>query len=103
MSEMMKENSVVELYVRKKFAEFTGLDERQLFAVDATLATVLAQSPKMTNSIDLMESFARTSNAIRKEFGVRVQLPTVPLDTSTSDVLRIFLAEFERQQEGVSA
>jgi hypothetical protein len=86
----------VESYIRQKFAEHAGLTEDQLFADDVTLAAVVARSARMTNSIDLMEAFARTANALRKDYGVRVRLPALPLDTPTSTVLKVFLEEFER-------
>lgn len=87
----------VEPYIRRKFAENTGLTDEQLFGGGITLADVIVRSPKMTNSIDLMESFARTSNALRKDYGVRVRLPALPLDTPASSVLAAFLAEFDQQ------
>jgi hypothetical protein len=93
---------VVEVTIRQKFAEYSGLTDEQLFAPDATLATVLASSPKMTNSIDLMEALARTSNAVRKEYGVRVRLPALPLETPTLTMLRVFIEEFEKQSEAAA-
>ncbi|MDX3224314.1 hypothetical protein [Streptomyces sp. ME19-01-6] len=93
----------VEPYIRKKFAENAGLTEEQLFTADATLADVIAGSPKMTNSIDLMEAFARTANALRKDYGVRVRLPALPLDTPITTVLKTFLEEFERAQKEAAA
>ncbi|MGO4425811.1 hypothetical protein AB4Z54_45730, partial [Streptomyces sp. MCAF7] len=66
---------------------------------DATLADVIASSPRMTNSIDLMEAFARTANGLRKDYGVRVRLPALPLDTPITTVLKTFLDEFEREQK----
>ncbi|MEU9789177.1 hypothetical protein AB0E27_00890 [Streptomyces sparsogenes] len=95
--------SEVEPYIRQKFAENAGLTEEQLFAADATLADVIATSPRMTNSIDLMEAFARTANALRKDYGVRVRLPALPLDTPISTVLKTFLEEFERQEKEAAA
>jgi hypothetical protein len=93
----------VESYIRQKFAEHAGLTDEQLFSDDVSLATVISRSPKMTNSIDLMEAFARTANALRKDYGVRVRLPALPLDTPTSQVLKVFLEEFERQKEEAAA
>ncbi|MGY0061889.1 hypothetical protein ACWY4P_36040 [Streptomyces sp. LZ34] len=93
----------VEPYIRKKFAENADLTEEQLFTADATLADVVAASPRMTNSIDLMEAFARTANALRKDYGVRVRLPALPLDTPITTVLKTFLEEFERQQKEAAA
>jgi hypothetical protein len=92
----------VESFIRQKFAEHSGLTDEQLFADDATLAAVVARSPRMTNSIDLMEAFARTSNALRKDYGVRVRLPALPLDTPTSTMLKVFLEEFDRQKEAAA-
>ncbi|GAB2596824.1 hypothetical protein GCM10027168_32030 [Streptomyces capparidis] len=89
----------VEAYIRQKFAEHAGLADEELFADDVTLAAVISRSPRMTNSIDLMEAFARTSNSLRKDHGVRVRLPALPLDTPTTTVLKVFLEEFERQKE----
>lgn len=93
------ERHEIEAYIRRKFAEHTGLTDEQLFADGATLAAVISLSPRMTNSIDLMEAFARTANALRRDHGVRVRLPALPLDTPTSTVLRVFLDEFERQDK----
>lgn len=93
----------VESYIQQKFAENTGLTDEELFADDMTLATVISRSPRMTNSIDLMEAFAKTANALRKDYGVRVRLPALPLDTPTSTVLKVFREEFERQQKEAAA
>jgi hypothetical protein len=93
----------VESYIRQRFAENTDLTDEQLFGDDMTLATVISRSPRMTNSIDLMEAFARTSNGLRKDYGVRVRLPALPLETPTSTVLKVFVEEFERQQKGLAA
>lgn len=87
----------VESYVRRSFAENTAISEDSLFADGMTLAMVISRSPHMTNSIDLMEAFARTANALRKDYGVRVRLPALPLDTPTATVLTVFLEEFDRQ------
>lgn len=92
------ETAGVQSYIRQKFAEHAELTDEQLFANDLTLAEVISRSPRMTNSIDLMEAFARTANALRKDYGVRVRLPALPLDTPTSTVLKVFLEEFDRQK-----
>ncbi|MEV0534420.1 hypothetical protein [Kitasatospora sp. NPDC050463] len=88
----------VESYIRQKFGEHAGLADEEVFADDVTLAEVIGRSPKMTNSIDLMEAFARTANGLRKDYGVRVRLPALPLDTPTPMVLKVFLEEFEKQK-----
>lgn len=92
----------VESYIQKKFAENAGLTDEQLFADGVTLYAVISRSPRMTNSIDLMEAFARTSNALRKDYGVRVRLPALPLDTPMLTVLKVFLEEFGRQEKGAA-
>lgn len=96
---LIMENRGVESYIREKFAENAGLAEERIFSDDMTLATVISQSPRMTNSIDLMEAFAKTSNSLRRDYGVRVRLPALPLDTATPAVLKVFLEEFERQRK----
>ena len=89
----------IETYVRLRFAENAGLPAQQLDAADMTLADVMALSPKMTNSIDLMEAFARTANGLRKDYGVRVRLPALPLETPIPDVMKAFMEEYARQKE----
>jgi hypothetical protein len=94
--------SEAESYIRRTFAENAQIPEDDLFADDMTLAAVISRSPRMTNSIDLMEAFARTSNSLRKDFGLRVRLPALPLDTSTSTVLTVFLEQLDRQGQGAA-
>jgi hypothetical protein len=94
------ESSEVESYIRRTFAEFARLTDEEIFGGDPTLQAVIVRSPTMTNSIDLMEAFARTSNALRREHGVRVKLPTLSLETPMSQVLEFFLREFDRQTKG---
>ncbi|MEU3183388.1 hypothetical protein ABZ707_04125 [Streptomyces sp. NPDC006923] len=90
--------SELDYYIRRKFSEHAELPEEELFASGVTLADVVSRSPRMTNSIDLMESFARTANSLRKDHGIRVRLPALPLDTPISNVVALFLEECERQQ-----
>ncbi len=85
-------------YIQKKFCESIGLAVEEVFGPDLTLAAILGRSAKLTNSVDLMEAFARTSNALRKEYGLRVRLPALALDTPISKVLEAFVQEVERQQ-----
>ncbi len=89
----------IESYIRQRFAQHAGITVEQLAADGVTLADVMALSSTMTNSIDLMESFARTANGLRKDYGVRVRLPALPLDTPIPDVVKTFLEEYERQRE----
>jgi hypothetical protein len=90
-------------YIRAKFCENVGLTQEEVFGPDLTLSALITRSERMTNSVDLMEAFARTSNALRKEHGVRVRLPALSLDTPVSKVLEVFIQEVETQQGGKAA
>lgn len=87
----------LEAYIRRKFAEHVGLSEATLFEEDLTLAVLITRSERMTNSVDLLEAFARTANGLRKDYGLRVRLPALSLDTPISRVLAIFLREAQAQ------
>lgn len=89
----------IESYIRERFAQHAGIGIEQLDDSSVTLADVMAMSRQMTNSIDLMEAFAKTANGLRKDYGVRVKLPALPLDTPIPDVTKTFLEEFARQRE----
>jgi hypothetical protein len=56
----------------------------------------------MTNSIDLMEAFAKTAKAVQTDYGIRVRLPALPLDTPLESVIDAFLAEVDRQRAGAA-
>ncbi|MBN1207786.1 MAG: hypothetical protein JXB05_23175 [Myxococcaceae bacterium] len=86
-------------YIQKKFSEHLGLSQEEIFGADLTLAALITRSERMANSVDLMEAFARTSNALRREHGLRVRLPALALDTRISKVLEVFLQEVQRQRE----
>jgi hypothetical protein len=90
-------------YIQKKFSEHLGLSQDEIFGADLSLAAIIKRSERMTNSVDLLEAFAKTSNALRKEHGLRVRLPALSLDTPVSQVLEVFLQEVQRQQEGRAA
>ncbi len=89
----MPDAQELESYIRRKFSENVGLTESELFSEDLTLAALITRSERMTNSVDLMEAFARTSNGLRKDFGLRVRLPALSLDTPVSKVLAVFMGE----------
>ncbi|RKH64409.1 hypothetical protein [Corallococcus llansteffanensis] len=89
----MHDAQELESYIRRKFAEHVGLGEGELFSEDLTLAELISCSQRMTNSVDLMEAFARTSNGLRKDYGLRVRLPALSLDTPVSKVLAVFMNE----------
>ncbi len=93
----MSDTSDLRAYIQKKFCENVALPAEEVFGPDLTLAAIISRSEKMTNSVDLMESFARTANALRRDHGIRVRLPALALDTPISKVLEVFLQEVERQ------
>jgi hypothetical protein len=90
-------------YICAQFADQVGIEPDVLFGEDLTLSAIVQRSTKLRNSVDLMEAFARTSNALRKERGVRVRLPTLPLNTNISAVLDIFLEEVKAAEARAAA
>lgn len=83
-------------FICRKFCENVGLAPDEMFGQDLSLAQVIARSPRMQNSVDLMEAFARSSNALRKEYGVRVRLPALSLETPISRVVELFVQECQQ-------
>ncbi|MFL5344620.1 MAG: hypothetical protein ACJ8AT_07495 [Hyalangium sp.] len=83
-------------FVCRKFSENVGLRPEDLFGQDLSLAEVIARSERIHNSVDLMEAFAKSSNALRKQYGVRVRLPALSLDTSISRVVELFVQECQQ-------
>jgi hypothetical protein len=75
------------------FCECAGLDATHVTAADPTLGDIVRDSDQMHNSVDLMEAFAKTSNRIKKEHGVRLRLPAYPLDTRLSVVVDALVAQ----------
>lgn len=92
------DSTLLRACIRAKFSEHVGLTEAALFGENLTLSAIIHRSERLTNSVDLMEAFARTANALRKAHGVRVRLPTLSLDTPISTVLEVFMAEAAAQQ-----
>ena len=80
-------------FILRKFSENVGLSQEALLGEDLTLAALITRSERMTNSVDLMEAFARTSNALRKGYSIRVRLPALALDTPVSEVMAVFVEE----------
>ncbi|HSP81266.1 MAG TPA: hypothetical protein VLQ93_22295 [Myxococcaceae bacterium] len=95
----MADVGVLREFIRGKFCENVGLTQEEVFGADLTLAALVTRSERMTNSVDLMEAFARTANALRKEHGVRVRLPALSLETPVSQVLDVFLKEVQAQKD----
>ena len=91
------DSATLRAYICSKFSQHVGLAETELFGEDLTLAAVIQRSQRLTNSVDLMEAFARTANGLRKEHGIRVRLPTLALDTPISTVLEVFMSEAQAQ------
>lgn len=83
-------------FVCRKFSENVGLKPEDLFGQDLSLAEVISRSERIHNSVDLMEAFAKSSNALRKQYGVRVRLPALSLDTSISRVVELFVQECQQ-------
>jgi hypothetical protein len=44
-----------------------------------------------------MEAFAKSSNAVRKQYGIRVRLPALSLETPISRVVELFVQECHQQ------
>ena len=97
------DNSLLSPYICAKFSLHVGIPESELFGEDLSLAAIIQRSDQLTNSVDLMEAFARTANSLRKEHGVRVRLPTLSLETPISTVLAVFLGEVEAAVRGAAA
>jgi hypothetical protein len=53
----------------------------------------MARAQGFTNSVDLMEAFARCAKAIKQKFGIRLRLPAVPLNTPINEVIELFVAQ----------
>jgi len=83
-------------FICQKFCENVGLTADELFGQDLSLAEVISRSEKMHNSVDLMEAFAKSSNALRKQYGVRVRLPALSLETPISRVVELFIQECQQ-------
>jgi hypothetical protein len=92
------DSSLLTSYISTKFSLHVGIPEAELFGEDLSLAAIIRRSDRLTNSVDLMEAFARTANGLRKEHGVRVRLPTLSLETPISTVLAVFLSEAQAQR-----
>ena len=82
-------------YLCSTFAANAGLPASLIFEQNLTLAEIMSQSDRMHNSVDLIEAFARTANALQRDYGVRVRLPTFTLDTPVAVVLGSLLSEIE--------
>lgn len=86
-------------YLCRTFAANAGLSDSVIFANDLTLAEIISRSERMHNSVDLVEAFARTANAVERDHGIRVPLPAFSLETHISTVFDSILQEIERQRK----
>ncbi len=80
-------------FICRKFCENVGLAPDEMFGQDLSLAQIITRSERMQNSVDLMEAFAKSSNALRRQYGVRVRLPALSLETPISQVVELFVQE----------
>lgn len=94
--------STLQTYVYETFASYAGLPVDQILVEGLTLADIVARSSKMNNSLDLMEAFARTANALKKTHGVKVRLPTFPLDAPISTVLQALAEQLPQEASQAS-
>lgn len=69
----------IEKMVRGMLSEASGLPEQTLFDGRHTLAGVIEESDVMVNSIDVMETFARISNRLKRKYGVEVEIGGISL------------------------
>lgn len=86
----------MEEFLRATFAENAGLPASLIFDNDLTLAEILSRSDRMHNSVDLIEAFARTANALEHQYGVRIGLPMFSLDSRISAIMASILPDNER-------
>lgn len=89
----------IEEFIRNQFAKNVDIEKDELTQQNPSMQEIISRSEKLINSVDLMEAFAKTSNALHKEAGVRVRLPVLALDTPINDVLAIFMDEVKKQME----
>jgi hypothetical protein len=83
-------------YVCERFADNIGLSASEFIDPDLSLALIISRSEKLTNSVDLMEAFARTANAVKKQYGFRIRLSAFALDTPISTVIDAFITEAQK-------
>lgn len=83
-------------YLLQTFAANAGLSG-SILSHDPTLAEVITESDKMHNSVDLIETLARTANTMERDRGIKVRLPAFSLDTRVSAVLDAILDEINDQ------
>lgn len=83
-------------YVCARFADNIGLSAAEFIDPDLSLALIISRSEKLTNSVDLMEAFARTANAVKKQYGLRIRLSAFALDTPISTVIDAFITETQK-------
>jgi hypothetical protein len=80
-------------FVQEQLAAAFELAPAALFEPDLTLASIIAASPRLVNSVDFMECCARVANALRKICGNHITLPATTLNTPISVVVDSFLAQ----------
>jgi hypothetical protein len=83
----------IRTHVCDRFADTIGLPVSEFVGSDLSLAAIISRSDRLTNSVDLMEAFARAANSVKKQYGILIRLPAFPLDTPISNVVDAFVVE----------
>jgi hypothetical protein len=86
----------IRTFVCERFAHNIGLSTSAFIDPDLSLSAIISRSERLTNSVDLMEAFAKTANAVKKQYGFRVRLAAFALDTPISTVIEAFVAEAQK-------
>jgi hypothetical protein len=84
-------------FLQKTFSEVVKLPTEELYGVNLTLSDIMTRAAGFTNSVDLMEAFARCAKATKQEFGIRLRLPAVPLSTPINEVIELLAAQVAPQ------
>ena len=87
------DTAAIAAFVLTEFATLVQVDAAWLRDANPQLLDIMAASDALVNSVDLMEAFARVGVMLRREYGVRVRLPAMALDTPFSDVVAALVAE----------
>ena len=94
MKNWQNQKEDLELF-KLNLAEYLELNYSQIYGLGLSLSDLLTESPKATNSIDLMEAFAYAfaKNGWDKHF----YLPVFTLNENIDNVIEILGAQIENQ------
>jgi len=94
------DESTIRIHLRETFSTVVNLPPDDLYGSNLTLSEIMARATGFTNSVDLMEAFARCAKSTKQRFGIRLRLPALPLDTRINEVIELFVAQaLEATQE----